>query len=101
MSDILDRIDWKLRRAATHANAANDLAKSFLKSEHYRTVFKKYGDGRFVYKIVDVDPFPAPFSVYIGEAAHQLRSTLNHIMYAIANPSTSKEQEQVEVPTGQ
>lgn len=93
-SDILR----KLRRAHEHASAFNDAAQKFWRSKVYAGEAQRDRQGRGVYRVTRVDARPPELGIYIGDAAHQLRSSLDHLMWLLANPVTEKEERDVQFP---
>lgn len=97
MSDVLSNIRWKIRRAIHHAQAADDSAKEFFKSDFYRLVLEDDRKGRSVFRVAEAQPMPPHFAIFIGEAAHQLRSCLDHLIVALARP-LPREEKYVQFP---
>lgn len=93
-SDILR----KLRRADYHAEAFNGAAKDFWKSATYEAEPQRDRKGRFVYRVIRVDSPPPDLAIHVSEAAHHLRSSLDHLMWLLARPATTKREGDVQFP---
>src|SRR5215210_3892658 len=98
MSDPLDSVRWKLWRARQHIVAVHDTAHSFLQSEFYSFRFEQERKGRLVVKITEAQSMPPVLGVLIGDAAHNLRSALDHLMFLLARPQTETEERYVQFP---
>jgi hypothetical protein len=89
----------KLRRARQHTEAFNRAAYEFWKSSDiYEGTPERDAQGGFVYLVTRVASPPAELGLFIGEAAHQLRSSLDHLMWLLARPKTPKEESNVQFP---
>lgn len=79
-SDILA----KLRRAHQHLELFNSEVKAFWKSEkRYDGAPQRDGKGRHIYRVTRVESPPPEIGIYIGEAVHQMRSSLDHLMWLL------------------
>ena len=94
----LDSVRWKLWRAQQHVAAVHDTAHAFLKSDFYTFGTEQDRKGRLVLKVVEAQPMPPVLSVLIGDAAHNLRSALDHLMFLLARPRTEAQQRYVQFP---
>jgi hypothetical protein len=88
----------KIHRAAEHLNSANRLFESFAKSDFYRWDNKADGKEHLIAEVTAVDQVPAEFSLLIGDAAHNIRSALDHIAFRFAKPQSSTEEGRVAFP---
>lgn len=90
----------KVARANQHIQAAKEVSKAFLDTEFYRFAVRpqKNGNNRHFIIIKKLEPIPDEFGLLIGDAAHNLRSALDHIAYAFAKPSNWKEEKKVAFP---
>jgi hypothetical protein len=89
----------KLGRAHQHLEAFNSEAQRWWKSEeHYGGAPKFDRHGRLLYVVRHVVLPPPEIGIYIGEAAHQMRSSLDHIMWLLAKPTTPKQEANVQFP---
>ncbi len=94
-----DDILLKLRRAREHAEAFNSEAIAFWKRDDiYEGRPERDRKGRRLYRVTRVDTPPPELAVYIGESAHQLRSSLDHLMWLLAKPKTAKQENDVSFP---
>lgn len=91
-SHVLDHIDLKLRRAAFLTQEINSLTESFLQSDFYQVSSDRDRQGRLVMRFGEVRSLPPELSILIGEAAHHLRSALDHLMFLLARPTKGKEE---------
>jgi hypothetical protein len=85
-------ITSKLGRAHEHIEAFNSAAQEFWSEPNiYRAIADTDRRRRGVYRLVEVKNPPVDLSLHIGEAAHQMRSSLDHLMWMLAQPSPGKE----------
>ncbi len=98
MADPFDDIRWKLRRAREHLHAADAISTEFLQSYIYSVKSKIQRDGRHTIRIAEAKPIPPMFGITLGEVAHQIRSALDHLMFVLARPTTTRELESVQFP---
>lgn len=98
MAAPLDSVRWKLWRAQQHVEAVHDTAHEFLQSDFYAFGMEQDRKGRLVLKIVEAQPMPPVLSVLIGDAAHNLRSALDHLMFLLARPRTEAQERYVQFP---
>lgn len=92
-----DNLLVKLRRADEHIEAFNTAAKEFWKGDVYAAEGQKDRKGRRVYRVTRVDLPPPALALHVSDAAHQLRSTLDHLIWLLARP-TLKEEDKVAFP---
>jgi hypothetical protein len=92
----------KLARAYEHLNAAKEITDRLChpNSNCWRIaaipdVGKKGGFSVIVEKM---EPIPERFMVLIGDAAHNLRSALDHIAFALAKPVSPKKEKDIAFP---
>lgn len=87
-----DGITRKLARAHHHIQVFNRTAQMFWRQEHvYRARPDTDRRGRYVYRIIEVKDPPLELSVCIGEAAQQMRTSLDHLMWMLAKPRLEQE----------
>ena len=95
----MDDIARKLARSLEHIRALNDTTKGFFQSQFYTTRTEQDNEARWGTSIVDtVEPPPPLVGILIGEAAHQLRSTLDHLMWLLTWPVGRREELSTEFP---
>jgi hypothetical protein len=97
LPEKFDDISRKLGRGLEHAKAFNDAAQVFWKSEVYAGKPDVDRKGRGIYRVARIDPPPPELAMLIGESAHQLRSSLDHLMWLLAKPA-KKEESKVQFP---
>lgn len=88
----------KLRQADDHAEAFSSAAKEFWKSATYDSQPELDRKGIGIYRVTRVDSPPPELAIHISEAAHHLRSSLDHLMWLLARPTTTKEESNVQFP---
>jgi hypothetical protein len=98
MSDVLREIRLKIGRAAKHSEWAQAIAEEFMRSNFYRIEMISEGKRCFIFKVTAAKPIPTEFGIVVGEAAHQLRSCLDHLIFPLAKPATIKKQKLVQFP---
>ncbi len=59
---------------------------------------EKGREGWIVVRIASVEPTPPILSLQIGDAAHNLRSALDHLLFRLAKPTTVWEERNVQFP---
>lgn len=98
MENPLEGMERKLGRSADHINAFYGLSQDFFKTNFYRTRGEQDSEGRLVEVVTEVDPMPPDWGLFIGDAAHNLRSVLDHVMWLLAKPVTEEEAKRVQFP---
>jgi hypothetical protein len=89
----------KLGRAKLHLIEAESIHKRFMKSQFYSARIEKDGKGRFLVKIFDLKQLPPEFALAIGDAAHNFRSALDHIIFSFSKkPLTREEERRIQFP---
>jgi len=89
----------KLGRAKLHMDTANRVLKDFVGSQFYTTRIEKDSKGWLIVKVIDLKPLPPEFALAVGDAAHNLRSALDHIIFSFSTkPLTSKEERRIQFP---
>jgi hypothetical protein len=83
----------KLKRAKLHTEAAHALVRQAIAANIYAVILDVDGKGRPVVKVSELRELPADFALLVGDAAHNLRSALDHIVYALAKPPLSPDEE--------
>src|SRR5262245_6557401 len=96
LGNIFEPIYWKIRRANSHGTKADELFMS--EPGFHEAILEPDGNGGFVYRVISVAEFPITFSIFIGEAAHQLRSCLDYLLFMFCNPTTDREERSVQFP---
>lgn len=93
MADSLDLIRAKLGRAEELIRDLHNLPPKLPNGPFYgvMTEFDRES-GLITFRATDVENFPPLYPLIIGEIAHHLRSTLDHIAFAISNPAPGQEQ---------
>lgn len=82
MSLPLDGVLQKIERADEHIKNLNDEIGTFIE-DNYRIVSKPDDDATTsIITVVGPDP-PLRFSVIVGEIIHQLRSSLDHVIWQL------------------
>ena len=95
----LRHIHRKLERAREQIDAADAEARSFFQSQFYTTRIEHERKSPWWLLVVEkVKPIPPEIGIYAGEAAHHLRSSLDHLMWFLANPPTPRAAKNVEFP---
>lgn len=80
----------KLHRAEQHLKAANAIGKTYCEGEFQTLAIERKSKKRLILRVVAIEPFPDEFSILIGETAHQLRSILEYIAFALSKPASQK-----------
>jgi hypothetical protein len=94
----LSFVKEKLKRADTHIQTADAVAKAHCESDFYGLKIEPYRKGGHCLRVTEVVPFPTDFSILVGEVAYQLRSSLDHIAFAFCAPKNRKEEKSVQFP---
>lgn len=80
----LDSLILKLERARKHILELESGYEAFIKSDPYHIDFKVDSNaGQRSYYLTKADPVPLGLSLPLGDAINSLRSTLDHIAYAL------------------
>jgi hypothetical protein len=80
----LARVDSKVKRAEQHIQDLGRAIGAFLDSKPYGTAAKTYQKPRrVVYYVSGVKEIPATISLMVGDAIHNLRSALDHLVYQL------------------
>lgn len=99
MADSLNLIRAKLGRAQDLIVHLHDMFRTHPDAPFYGLGFEIDRDGRrFVVRARDVQEFPTDYPFLIGEIAHQLRSSLDHLAFALARPTTERQKDFVKFP---
>jgi hypothetical protein len=89
----------KIARAKVHAEAARIILQKLVGPGFYETVPDVDRKRRLILKVVKLQSFPDEFALAVGDAMHNLRSALDHVVYACAaQPLTSKEERSIQFP---
>ena len=81
----------KFERARCHLVDLNTSIKDFFSEDHCTVINENDPDGgpnSFRVRVI-VDPPPIEFSVVMGDILHNLRGTLDHLVYAMAAVAVS------------
>lgn len=77
----------KVERAKRHVMEAELCLCEFASGKFHRVV-SKFNERRNYYELgLEVDPIPDEFQLSVGDAIHNLRSALDHVVYGIAPSS--------------
>lgn len=89
MPSRFDRVLAKYEWAKEHVNYVNEAVETFLSKKPY-TVRRDIDDatGEFVHKIEVAPDIPNDIRFALGDAIHNLRSTLDHAAYAVVEAGT-------------
>jgi len=93
-----DALLLKVARAHGHTEDFLESAKAFWRTATYDSEPRVDGRGRGVYWVSRVDSPPLELALHVSEAAHQLRSSLDHLMWLLARPVTPREEREVQFP---
>jgi hypothetical protein len=89
----------KLGRANLHIEAVGKIMQSFMSPDFYTVMPEEDSKGRLLVKVVTLKQLPPEFSLAVGDAAHNMRSALDHIVYAFATqPLTGNEERRIQFP---
>jgi hypothetical protein len=84
MPDKTGDIRVRIERAKRHIAELNTAIGSFFNSQPYEVTNKRDPDTkRLIYYLLRVENTPAELSVIVGDALHNLRSALDHLMLLI------------------
>lgn len=75
----------KLGRAEHHLETLRGEVEGFIQSDFYETVTDRDYKRRLVARVKNVEQPPPELSVLIGDCVHNLRSSLDHLAYALAS----------------
>jgi hypothetical protein len=89
--DTLEQIEWKLWRARSNIEEIDRLADEYFNSNFFDLTTNIDRRGRLVLRFGDVKPIPPTISLLIGETAYQLRTTIDHLIFALSRPAAGKE----------
>jgi hypothetical protein len=88
--DAMYGVGAKLRRAREHLDHLDELIESYLSTNPYRFTGKEGTEGpyKWVRVYLEVRAFPADevWGPVIGDAVHNLRSSLDHVAWRLATP---------------
>jgi hypothetical protein len=77
----------KFERAVEHLNALSAEAAAFIEGDFNTPVGEEYedtADGWTILKFGEIRPTPTRWALYLGDFLHNMRSALDHMIYAIA-----------------
>jgi hypothetical protein len=82
----LDGPRAKLARAAEHLGALRAAIDEYLAAGPYRTPHEYDApSGEYVFRLVGDQPLPLRLGIIVGDFAHNARSALDHLVYALSN----------------
>jgi hypothetical protein len=87
----------KLKRAEQNLNAAKAVSDSFIATEFYGVRPQPHRKELRV-EITQVSDMDEDFGLLVGDAAHDLRSALDHVAFAFAKPRTPEEEQAIQFP---
>ena len=79
----LKHVNLKLSRAIEHTIAMRKILEGLGESDFIRCICKFYGNQRAVMEIASIKPMPDRIPILVGEVVHQLRTSLDHIMFLL------------------
>lgn len=91
MTTALDGVQWKLARAREHHETLYGAAEALAEHDFYGLATEQDRKGRLVFRAINVRPIPPGWGVLIGDCVHNLRSALDHLMFAICHPTPEQE----------
>jgi len=92
MPDLSSALE-KLRRAKIHIQEAQAIEQRFINSQFYTTAVKRRGQGRFAIELASLEKLPVDLALALGDAAHCLRSALDHIAFACVKKKLTGDEE--------
>jgi hypothetical protein len=91
MASAFDRVLAKYQRAQKHMEdfqSAVDLFRDSNRDSVGAKIDEETGDA--IYYVKSVPVVPDSISLILGDALHNLRSTLDHLAHAVVRPTTEK-----------
>jgi len=89
----------KLERARFHVDDAGAIYKKFVARRFYTITKRQHPDGWHTFEVATLESWPIDFALAVGDAAHNLRATLDHIVFASAvKPLTPREERKLQFP---
>lgn len=81
----------KIERARHHLDDLNAHTLKWFNGDHHKVIHERHPDGPSNYQVrVEIEDLPTnPFSLLIGDVLHNLRSGLDHLVYALADAHTT------------
>lgn len=98
MTKDFSHIEFKLCRVRRHTEEIAGILKDFLESQFFDFVLGGDQTGRLTIHFGKVTPIPEEVSILVGEAAHHLRSALDHIAFNICQPITPQDEMKIQFP---
>jgi hypothetical protein len=87
MTDDFESARWKIDRARKHADDLEAEISAFAETVPYRgEIAGAPESGHAQYRVSHVAPLPVNFSLIAGDAAHNIRSALDHFAWAAVPP---------------
>ena len=92
--ESLDRLLLKIERAKKHTLELENAFEGFLKTRPYRFEAEPNSDLKQVaYRLAKADDVPIEFSAILGDALHNLRSSLDHLSFSLVLKGGGSEQQ--------
>jgi hypothetical protein len=89
----------KLEHARFHIERADAISKDFVERGFYTPSKHEEPDDWHSIRVATLADWPAEFALAVGDAAHNLRAVLDHIVFALAEkPLTSEEERKLQFP---
>jgi hypothetical protein len=86
----LENFALKVNRANEHLDGLRSAVEGFVQSDFYETATEFDYKRRLVARVKNVEQPPLELAVLIGDAIHNLRSSLDNLAYALATAHTGK-----------
>lgn len=99
MPDPFESVLWKIGRAKVHYESAKNAFKALVDADPYKLTGDFDRNRRILrVRVATVGDIPQDFCLAIGDAAHNARSALDHLMFALARPATQQQARCVSFP---
>jgi hypothetical protein len=85
----MERLAW----AGRHIDAAHALSNNQIREHLYSFSAKQERPGRVVVRASTFAAYPREFSLLVGDAAHNIRSALDNLAFAVVKPPSGKERD--------
>jgi hypothetical protein len=80
----LESARHKLKRAEEHLDALDAGIRAYFDTNPHRVTQQRDGHGRGIMEVEVVRDFPPELALIAGDAAHNLRSVVDHVVYAVS-----------------
>ena len=99
MPDPFESVLWKIGRAKMHFETAKQVFKAFANTAPYG-VFGDFDTQQRALRVrvSGVGVIPTEFALVVGDAAHNARSALDHLIFALARPRNRQEARGINFP---